>query len=335
MNDGGFGGDGTSPPTFGLARAEWAIITGVLLFAVGFAAAAMLGGGRQTWQILLHVPGRIILVLLAMSLLNYAARGTRWLLFARTLALGVPAPSILLYYVAGFSMTTTPGKVGEVIRLYLLNRFHGCPYDRTVALLIADRLADGLATMLVVVVTIASFARAPAGIAGAAMMALVLVVLCLRPGLLLGVIDAAFGRLRRWPRLFVRARRAIRALQTLADPKVVLAALALGAIGWSSEGMSFYVLLHALGVSLGPAASVFIFAFAIMVGAISVLPGGLGSTEATMIGLLSLQGVPFETAVVATGVVRVTTLWFAVGLGLLALPVALGGAGRIEARAGA
>jgi uncharacterized protein (TIRG00374 family) len=303
-------------------------VISVVLFALGFAAAAMLGGGRQTWHILLHVPGRIIPVLLAMSLLNYAARGTRWLLFARTLGLDVPAPSILLYYVAGFSMTTTPGKVGEVIRLYLLNRFHGCRYDRTAALLIADRLADGLATMLVVAATIASFARAPAGIAAAGLIALVLVVLCLRPGLLLGVIDAAFGRLRRWPRLFVRARRAIRALQALADPKVVLAALALGAIGWSSEGLSFYVLLHALGVSLSPSACMFIFAFAVMVGAISVLPGGLGSAEATMVGLLSLQGVPFETAVVATGVARVTTLWFAVGLGLLALPVALGGAGR-------
>jgi uncharacterized protein (TIRG00374 family) len=288
----------------------------------------MLGGGRQAWQTLLHVPARIIPVLLGMSLLNYAARGTRWLLFARTLSLGVPAASILLYYVAGFSMTTTPGKVGEVIRLYLLNRFHGCRYDRTVALLIADRLADGLATMLVVAVTVAGFARAPAGLAGAVVVALVLIVLCLRPGLLLGLIDAAFGRLRRWPRLFVRARRAIRALQILAHPKVVLAALALGAIGWSSEGLSFYVLLHALGIALAPAACVFIFAFAMLVGAVSVLPGGLGSTEATMVGLLSLQGVPFETAVVATGLVRVTTLWFAVGLGLLALPVAMGGAGR-------
>ena len=39
-----------------------------------------------------------------------------------------------------------------------------------------------------------------------------------------------------------------------------------------------------------PMTCVFIFAFAMIVGAISVLPGGLGSTEATMAGLLVLQG---------------------------------------------
>jgi hypothetical protein len=44
-----------------------------------------------------------------------------------------------------------------------------------------------------------------------------------------------------------------------------------------------------------------------------------------MVGLLASQGVSFEIAIVATGVVRVTTLWFAVALGLLALPVALAG----------
>jgi uncharacterized protein (TIRG00374 family) len=315
-----------------LRRAELAMLAGVLLFALGFAAIALWGGGRQAWEIVLRVPPRIVPLLLAMSLLNYLMRGSRWLLFSRALHLGVPPASSALYYVAGFSMTTTPGKMGEIVRLYLLNRFHACPYDRTAALLIADRLSDGIATILVVALTVASFAHYPGGAASAVVFAACLVTICLRPGLLLPVLHVVFGRIQRWPRLFVRARRAIRALQRLAHPRVFAAALLMGAMGWSSEGLSFYVLLHAIGVALAPATCVFIFAFAMLVGAASFLPGGLGSTEATMIGLLSMQGVPFETAVVATGVVRVTTLWFAVGLGLLALPAALGGAGRAKAR---
>ena len=161
-----------------------------------------------------------------------------------------------------------------------------------------------------------------------------LAFLWLRPGLLVSCIDFAYALLHRWPRLFVRARRAVRAMRLLSSPGVFLPALALGAIGWCSEGMSFYVVLRTLGVDLNPGACVFIFAFAMMVGAISVLPGGLGSTEATMIGLLVTQHVGFDVAVVATAVVRVTTLWFAVSLGLLALPWALGGrAQMVVARA--
>jgi uncharacterized protein (TIRG00374 family) len=60
-----------------------------------------------------------------------------------------------------------------------------------------------------------------------------------------------------------------------------------------------------------------------IVGALSMLPGGLGSTEATMIGLLLALGVDFDRALVATAVIRLTTLWFGTGLGALALPFAL------------
>jgi uncharacterized membrane protein YbhN (UPF0104 family) len=50
------------------------------------------------------------------------------------------------------------------------------------------------------------------------------------------------------------------------------------------------------------------------------VPGGLGGTEAVMIGVLLWQQVPMELAVAATLLIRMTTLWFAVviGMGMLA-----------------
>ena len=307
-----------------LRRMEMAVLLGVLVFALGMAGAALWGGGRQAWQTLLSVPGRIVPVMLAMSALNYVMRALRWLLFSRALALRVPRAANTLYYVAGFSMTTTPGKMGEALRLWLLARFHHCRYEDTAALLVADRLSDAVATTAIVAVTVLWFAHYAAVAVTAVLAVAAITALALRPSLIMAGIDLVFARLRRWPRGFVRARRAARALETLAPPRVFLPALALGTIGWCSEGLSFFVLLHALGAALNPLACMFVFSFSMLVGAISVLPGGLGSTEATMVGLLATQGVPFETAIVATGVVRVTTLWFAVALGLLALPVALG-----------
>ena len=57
-------------------------------------------------------------------------------------------------------------------------------------------------------------------------------------------------------------------------------------------------------------------------GTLSGLPGGLGGTEATAVALLLLQGVPAETAVLATAIIRVTTLWFAVLIGFIVFPIA-------------
>jgi uncharacterized membrane protein YbhN (UPF0104 family) len=41
-----------------------------------------------------------------------------------------------------------------------------------------------------------------------------------------------------------------------------------------------------------------------------------------MIALLSLDGVPMEVSVPATAIIRVTTLWFALGIGMAVFPFA-------------
>ncbi len=296
----------------------------ILVFAGGLGLAALTDGGRTAWHTLTTVPPAILPILLALSATNYALRAIRWQIFSRALHLNVPPGLNALYYVAGFSMTATPGKLGEALRLWLMHRSHGTRYESTAALLVADRLSDAVAVTAVVAITVGWFAHYAWMAAISVLIVAAITALALRPALLLSVIDLLFGRLRRWPRLFVRARRAVRALQRLADPRVFLLALLLGTLGWCAEALSFSLLLRALDVSLNPMAGAFIFAFGMMVGAISILPGGLGSTEATMVGLLVSQGVPFATALVATAVVRLTTLWFAVVLGMIALPIALG-----------
>jgi uncharacterized protein (TIRG00374 family) len=82
------------------------------------------------------------------------------------------------------------------------------------------------------------------------------------------------------------------------------------------QGLAPAIVLNDMGVSLGLANSVFVFALATLVGGASFLPGGLGGFEATMIALLSAMDIPLSTALAATLVLRLTTLWFGVALGL-------------------
>ena len=95
--------------------------------------------------------------------------------------------------------------------------------------------------------------------------------------------------------------------------------LVFGIVAWLAEGIGFWWLLDALGHPLPVTAAVFVYAFAMLVGGLSFLPGGLGSSEAVMIGLLTLHDFPEATAVTATLICRLATLWFAVGLGAIFL----------------
>ena len=98
--------------------------------------------------------------------------------------------------------------------------------------------------------------------------------------------------------------------------------------GWAAEGLALYLLLRFFGADVTPSDAVFVFSFSMIVGAASMLPGGLGSTEVTAVVLLTTLGVDFNVAVASTALVRVTTFWFAVGIGVCLLPVAIRAASK-------
>ncbi len=70
------------------------------------------------------------------------------------------------------------------------------------------------------------------------------------------------------------------------------------------------------GIELNIFFAMFTYALAMLAGALSFLPGGLGGAEAVMMALLLFKGVPEPLAIAATIVIRLTTLWFAVVLGV-------------------
>jgi uncharacterized protein (TIRG00374 family) len=66
-------------------------------------------------------------------------------------------------------------------------------------------------------------------------------------------------------------------------------------------------------------AAVGIYAVAVLVGAVSFLPGGLGSTEAVMTTLLVARGFSVGDSIFMTLACRLLTLWLAVVLGWVAV----------------
>ncbi len=155
-----------------------------------------------------------------------------------------------------------------------------------------------------------------------ALAALVAAAAVTRPRLLSAAVTAVYRMTGLQPRLFGRARAATRSMGLLSSPPLLATTLALGTVGWLAEGVALWLLLDWLGAGLPLATAIAIFVFATLAGGLTGAPGGVGGAEAAMLGLLALQGVPLEVAVPATAVIRVTTLWFAILLGLAAFPMA-------------
>jgi len=307
------------------------IKTSVIVFAI-FLVSALLAlwaaSGEEIWHQLTMLGLGQLAVLLALSLMNYLLRATRWGLYTRALGLGMGVLTLLRHYFGGFALTMTPARLGEVVRLRWIARETGARMETLAPLILVDRAGDLASTGLLLAIALAFGSGGISGGLPVVVLALVAALVATRPTLFTAFVNGLYRVIRRKPRLFVRLRRAARALSPFSAPWVVIPALLLGGIGWFAEGYAFHLLLGWMGADVPMWTAIAIFLFSMLTGGATGMPGGVGGAEAAMLALLAMQGVPLETSIPATAIIRITTLWFAIGLGVITFPFAEGIAAR-------
>lgn len=259
---------------------------------------------------------------LALALANYLIRFIRWALYLRQREIECSRSVSALTFLSGFALSITPGKVGELIKSYLLRASAGVPVSRSASIVVAERVTDLLALLVLGLLGSAIYGVATTMVAiGAAVMVLGLVVISWPP-LAHRIIDLVSA-----PRFLARFRTRLYTfydgLAELVRPAPLAWGTGLGIIAWMSECIGFALIVSAFpgaDVSLGLAT--LIYATTTIAGALSFLPGGLLVTEAAMTAfLVSSSDIDEATAVAATILTRLATLWFAVLIGLVAMAV--------------
>jgi uncharacterized protein (TIRG00374 family) len=288
------------------------------------AGVGIAGDAERVASLLAGFPWQLLPLILGLTSLNYLLRLVKWGFYLRLIgAPSIPPLESGLIFFSGLSMTITPGKLGEWIKSYLLRQRHGVPFGASAPIILAERLSDGLAMLLL--------ASGGLIVYGIGFELLVLVGF----GALAFVLFTQYrpaGRavvmlLERLPLVRVRAHHLTAFLESanrLFSPLALTVAVGLGLVSWGGECLAFYFVLTGLGVRGGGELllqSAFVLATSSLVGSISMLPGGLVVAEGSIGGMLLLLGITGqrEVAAAATLLIRLCTLWFGTGIGVAAL----------------
>jgi uncharacterized membrane protein YbhN (UPF0104 family) len=247
----------------------------------------------------------------ALCLLSYGLRGLRWRFWMAHYGRHFGLLQGLRLYLAGYAFTPTPGNVGEAVRGLMLAR-KPLGLRQSLAIFGAERLADLLCLLLLCLPAVwwaweqGAVQRAPAWLTGLMLTAAIVAVVLMGGALLRFRHDLLrrFGWLQdAWACLRVRPLRWF--------------ALTLAA--WAAQGMAVWLICRDMGVSLGLLTATGFYAVAMVAGALSALPAGLGGTEAVLTGLLVAHGAAAGDALGITVLARLLTLWLAVAIGVVAL----------------
>lgn len=294
-------------PTLGRWLGPMCALTALAL--LGYGLVIWRQGASQVGAALLHIGAAPVVWALGLVLLTLVLRVVRWQTILRGMGHRLPWRLQARVYWAGLALSATPGKLGETSRAALLLP-SGVPVAHTLGAFLCDRLAD--------VVAVAGLGVAAAALIGQRQAALEVVLLVCVPG---AAAFAWFWRAKASPgRRWLSWLRAPLCAWSTAwlRPQVFLYVL-VAVLVYGMQALVFAMFVERLHPGLDWAASVLVFCSSTLIGAASLVPGGLGTMDAALVWQLRNLGVAPDAALAATLATRVCTLWFAWTVGVSAL----------------
>lgn len=269
----------------------------------------------------LHLLVNAMPFLLGVSLLSYFFRYLRWRWLLSRSGFSVGWVYGFMAYLAGFAFTATPGKVGELIRIRYFTRV-GVPSNISFAAFIYERALD-----LIVVLFLASLVISRPDLLVLALTFVsifigLLIAIALKPNFLTWISE--FFNRHSWlwlEKLVLIIRDGLLSCRSWLTPLDLMISISLGLAAWTLTSCGFLWLLSNLGLSIQPLEAFSIYPMAMLVGAASMLPGGVGSTELSIVLLLGIYGITTSIATITAVGIRFATIWFAVLTGFICLGI--------------
>ena len=287
-----------------------------------YIAFIFFGDVRKLATLLNAWPWAWLPLVLGLTLVNYVGRLLKWQWYLRLLDVPISGYDSSRIFGVGMLMVMTPGKAGEFLKSYMVKNVADTPMAVTAPVVLAERVTDGMAMLLLgsvglivfpnpVARSVAIFSITAFAIFIGVIQSRSLAMWCLEMGQKLPVVNKLAAKLYQF----------YESSYTIFRPRNLLISLAIGLVSWAAEGLAYFVVLVGFGQPFnGETAltAIFIFSISVVIGAVFATPGGLGAVEGSLTTLsaqlLSMDG---STATAAAILVRFCTLWFGVLIGVI------------------
>lgn len=290
----------------------WSLVFGIVVFA----GLSIYGDLDQLVNVFVKFDYRYLPFILMLAPLNYFFRYIKWSYYLKLIDVDVPRKENILIFLSGLSMTITPGKVGELLKSYLLKEKKGIPISSTAPLIIGERFTDGISVLILAGIGSITYQH------GIKILLLILlgtigfVWIMQRPKLVYRLLDV-LNRIKALRRFDESIKNFYDKSYIILQLKPLLFAISIGVVSWFFEGVVVYLAIKALGFELSILACVFVVSFSFIIGALSMMPGGLFAVEGSVVGLLMTMHITKDIAVATTIITRFSTLWLGVVIGLI------------------
>jgi len=293
-----------------------------LIISIGFYAIFLLVSDFNTiYYKLTTFDLRYVPIILGVVSTSWMALFLRWSILLKKHNVLIPLKANFLVYISSFSLSATPGQLGELIKSQLLKNKFDVPITKTAPLVIIERLYDLTGAIIVSILgfwllNINTYVPIIASVTLASILFL------LKSKKIFNKILFMFRKMKFTSKLVEPISESFDTIQLSLNKRTFVACTSLSVCYWLVIGLSAYLVLKAVGIdNLEPTKVISIYSSSILLGAASLIPGGVGVAEGSIAGLLNLSGINLSVAFALGILIRLFTLWYGVIVGFVALKV--------------
>ena len=243
----------------------------------------------------------------------------KWHFLLKNSEVNIPLTKSIAVWFAGVAFEITPGHVGVLMKSQILKTSFNISRTKTVPIIIVEKayelIGALLASIIGIIVLGMEFYLIIIAISG-----LVVIFFFMYHKPASELFFNRITKLKFFSKYVENISEFYEIVKKSTNVKVATICILLALTYWFMVSAAAYYTLIAFDVNILDYLKVLaIYTTSSLLGAISFIPGGIGITEGTLTGLLTLEGIEISTALILSVMIRVLTLWYLVCIGFIAL----------------
>ena len=248
----------------------------------------------------------------------------KWHLLLKKNGINIPFRKNILIWLSGSALNTTPGQLGGLIKSQLIKTLYDVPRTKTASIVLLEKFY-GLTGAII------------AGIIGVIILGMdfnlvlfsivilfvIFFLIYYRPVFQYGL--KRITKFKFFSKYSDNIADSYEILRNSTGPGIASICIVLAISYWILVSLAVYLTLLAFGIEgTSFLKTISIYTSSVVIGVISFIPGGLGITEGSLVGLFTLEGIDVSLALILSVIIRLVTLWYSVSIGFIGLKLSGG-----------
>ena len=258
------------------------------------------------------------LILLLVSI-SWTPLLVRWQILLKKNDINIPIKKSFLLFLGGMSMSITPGHVGELIKSQLIKTIYNIPRTKTAPIIFVEKFYDLTGAIIASIIGIIILGMdASLILISVSILIVIIFLIYYRP--IFEFILKRVTKTKFFSKYSENISDSYEIVRNSTTPQISSISFGLSILYWIIISVAVHFILLSFGIeSVSILKTISIYSSSVVIGAISFIPGGLGITEGSLIGLFSLEGIDISLALVLGVMIRILTMWYSVSIGFICL----------------